>query len=120
MIGIGSDLCDISRIEAQLKKNDAFLNRCYTQNEREYLNKKNSAQSAAAMFAAKEAVLKAFGMGLGDIPLKDIEVNHEKTGQPKIVLHDKAELIFKNHHAKNIFVSLSHESGMALAFVVIE
>ena len=67
MKGLGIDLCEISRIEAAIAKNDRFLERWYTQEEQEYIRVrgKTGAQSAAAMFAAKEAFLKAVGTGIG-------------------------------------------------------
>ena len=66
MKGIGIDLCGIDRIETAITRNERFLERWYTQEEQAYIisRGKAGAQSAAAMFAAKEAFLKAVGTGI--------------------------------------------------------
>jgi len=66
MIGLGIDLCEIARIDNAIQKSDGFLQRYFTAEERSYLEGRGQmvAQSAAAMFAAKEAFLKALGTGL--------------------------------------------------------
>ena len=77
MIGLGLDLCEIARIERMLQKGDAFLRRFFTEEERAYVAAKGNAgaASAAAMFAAKEAFLKAAGLGLGGgVALNEIGV----------------------------------------------
>jgi len=70
MKGLGMDLCEINRIEAAMAKNDRFLERWYTQEEQAYIlaRGRTGAQSAAAMFAAKEAFLKAVGAGFSIDP----------------------------------------------------
>ena len=67
MRGLGIDLCGVERIERELKRSDAFLRRFFTNSERAYIASRGQmgAQSAAAMFAAKEAFLKAVGAGMG-------------------------------------------------------
>ena len=67
MRGLGIDLCGVGRIERELKRGDAFLRRFFTNSERAYIASRGQmgAQSAAAMFAAKEAFLKAVGAGIG-------------------------------------------------------
>ena len=64
MRGLGIDLCEVERIERELKRSDAFLRRFFTNSERAYIASRGQmgAQSAAAMFAAKEAFLKAVGV----------------------------------------------------------
>jgi len=108
--GTGIDITLISRMEKSIK-NDAFMKRVFTGHEREYINSKGQkAQTAAGIFCTKEALLKAFSKGIGDIPLKDIEVRHSKNGSPYVVF-DCAEKI----HA-----SISHMGDIAIAQVIIE
>jgi len=118
MKGIGIDLCSVERIEKAL--NEAFLQRYYTQEEREYIRSrgKMGVQSAAAMFAAKEAFLKAIGTGIGrGAALGDIGVIHLETGAPVYALSEKAQQMLGESRA---FLSLTHEDGMAAAVCVIE
>ena len=121
MKGIGIDLCSVERIEKNM--NDKFLQRCYTQEERDYIlsRGKMGAQSAAAMFAAKEAFLKAIGTGIGrGVGLCDVGVNHLETGAPVYALSEKAKEALESRGAEQAFLSLTHEGGMAAAVCVIE
>lgn len=123
MKGLGIDLCEIARIERILEKNDGFLRRYFTAEEQAYIagRGQTAAQSAAAMFAAKEAFLKATGAGLGGgIPLTDVGVEHEKNGQPRYTLGETAMARMGALGAETAWLSLSHEGGMAAAVCVIE
>ena len=122
MIGIGIDLCEIARME-KLKDDTAFLQRYFTQEERAYLaaRGKTAAQSMAAMFAAKEALLKAMGIGIGGgIPLADIAVEHAQSGKPAYRLTGMAAQQLEAMDAKRAWLSLTHEAGLAAAVAVIE
>ena len=108
IIGIGTDIEETARTAA-LKK--PVLERVFTAAELAYcLPLKKSAQSLAARFAAKEAVIKA--LPFDGIALKKIEIIKDKSGKPQIKLHDK--------RGKNIKfkVSLSHTAKYATAFVI--
>ena len=121
--GLGIDLCEISRMEAAIAKNERFLERWYTLKEREYIRErgKAGAQSAAAMFAAKEAFLKAAGTGIGrGIELSEIAVHHNEMGAPQYVLTGGAETRMREMNAQRAWLSISHEGGMAAAVCVIE
>jgi len=123
MKGLGIDLCEISRIEAAIAKNDRFLERWYTQEEQEYIRAcgKTGAQSAAAMFAAKEAFLKAVGTGIGrGIALTEIAVDHDELGAPQYMLTGAAAQKIGEMGAQRAWLSISHEGGMAAAVCVIE
>lgn len=123
MKGLGIDLCDISRIEAAMAKNDRFVERWYTQEEQAYISArgKTGAQSAAAMLAAKEAFLKAVGTGFGrGITLTDIAVHHDELGAPQYVLTGGATQKMGEMGAQHAWLSISHEGGMAAAVCVIE
>ena len=123
MKGIGLDLCEINRFERILEKGDGFLRRYFTQEEQAYLAGRGNtaAQSAAAMFAAKEAFLKAVGVGIGGgIALSEISVAHEENGRPSYVLTGAAREALASRGATQAWLSLSHETGMAAAVCVVE
>lgn len=122
MIGLGIDLCEIARIERAIR-NEAFLRRYFTQEERGYILSRGAvgAQSAAAMFAAKEAFLKASGAGIGGgIAFEEIGIIHEKGGAPRYALTGAAAERLKALGAARALLSLTHEAGMAAAVCVIE
>lgn len=123
MKGLGIDLCEISRIEQAIAKNDRFLQRWYTQDEQEYIlaRGKAGAQSAAAMFAAKEAFLKAVGTGIGrGIAMTEVAVAHDELGAPRYLLTSAALDRLHALGAETAWLSLSHEAGVAAAVCVIE
>lgn len=112
IIGCGVDILRIERMEKMLEK-ESFLLRFFTEYERNYVqSKRNKAQTAAGIFCAKEAVLKALKKGIGTIDLKNIEVRHEIGGAPTIKVAQLDTIIF---HA-----SISHEGENAIAFVIAE
>lgn len=123
MKGIGLDLCDIARFERILEKGDGFLRRYFTADEQAYLagRGQTAAQSAAAMFAAKEAFLKAVGAGIGGgIALTEVGVAHEASGRPVYALTGAAQEAVARMGAQQAWLSLSHEAGMAAAVCVVE
>lgn len=86
MIGLGTDIIEIERIEKALCR-PSFSERAFTQSEREWLDTKgnNMIQSAAGLFCAKEAVAKALGTGFSDgLNLRDIEIRHTEKGAPYV------------------------------------
>lgn len=122
VLGIGVDLCAVARIERAMER-PRFLLRVYTQEERDYLQTrgKGAAQSAAAMFAAKEAVAKALGTGFSDgIAPGQIGVTHAPSGAPGVVLSGAALARFEALGGVRVRISLTHEAQVAAAFVVIE
>ncbi len=123
MRGLGIDLCGVERIERALKRSDAFLQRYFTDGERAYIASRGqmAVQSAAAMFAAKEAFLKAVGAGIGGgIALDEIAVEHLPGGSPAYRLTGVAQKRLEELGAERAFLSLTHEAGMAAAVCVIE
>ena len=123
MRGLGIDLCEVGRIERELKRGDAFLRRFFTNSERAYIASRGQmgAQSAAAMFAAKEAFLKAVVTGIGGgIALDEIAVEHLPGGAPAYRLTGTAQARLGELGAERAFLSLTHEAGMAAAVCVIE
>ena len=122
VIAIGTDLCEIARIERAISR-EHFYGRVFSEGERAYLEKKGRARaaSAAAMFAAKEAVAKALGTGFsaGVMPWC-IEVTHEASGAPGIALHGAAAARLAAIGGARVLLSLTHEGGLAQAFAVIQ
>ena len=121
-IAIGTDLCEIARIERAISR-EHFYGRVFSEGERAYLETKGRARaaSAAAMFAAKEAVAKALGTGFarGVMPWV-IEVTHEESGAPGIRLHGDALARLEALGGGRVLLSLTHEGDLAMAFAVIE
>lgn len=123
IIGIGTDIVSISRIEKAVKRfGERFINRVFTDEEANACkDKRDQAPHLAARFAAKEAVLKALGTGISQgVGFKDVEVTREKGKRPEIRLHQKAKEMADSLGGKRIHLSLSHEGGLAVAFAVIE
>ena len=116
--GIGCDMVSVTRI-AGLLCEEKFQNKVYTVYEQGYICQKNE-QTAAGIWAAKEAVSKALGTGFNGFCMKDIEVRHSESGAPQIQLYNGAEMRAKKIGVKNIHVSISHEKQQAMAFVVVE
>lgn len=118
--GIGTDIIEINRV-GELISNIKFMMRYFTDAEINYIyERSNGAESAAAIFAAKESMAKAIGTGFVGFEPKEIEVIHAENGKPSIVLHDRAELAAKRHGIKNIQLSMSHCRQYAEAFVIAE
>lgn len=123
MKGLGIDLCEIARLERAIESNERFLLKYYTEGERMWIEQKGraGAQSAAAMFAAKEAFVKACGVGIGrGVELRDIEILHDDFGAPRYALHGGAKEQLESMGADVALLSLSHEAGVAAAVCVLE
>lgn len=121
IFGVGTDMVEIARIQRAIEKNARFLQKVYTEEEIRYCQrKKNPWQSYAARFAAKEAVGKAMGTGLGKIGLTDIEVINQPSGQPKVVLHGAAAAFAQEQHIQRVHLSLSHSETYAIATAILE
>ena len=122
IVGIGTDMCTVSRITKAIEK-EHFYQSVYLDGERAYLAAKGrgKAESAAAMFAAKEAVAKALGTGFAKgVGVAMIEVTHDELGAPGVLLHEGAKERLAAIGGKRVLLSLTHEGDMAMAFAVIE
>ncbi len=121
IVGIGTDVCAVSRIARAIER-EHFYARVFLPGERAYLEGKERArpQSAAAMFAAKEAVAKALGTGFaGGVMPWTIEVTHGESGAPGVRLHEGAAAQLAAIGGARVLLSLTHEGDAALAFAVI-
>jgi holo-[acyl-carrier protein] synthase len=116
--GIGVDIVETVRIQSSLDRfGDRFLKRVFTQAERDYCSAMPfPARHFAARFAAKEAVSKAFGTGIGhQIGWRDIEVQRRETGEPFILLHGSAEALAATLGIQKALISLSHSDNYSVA-----
>lgn len=127
IIGIGHDQIDGTRLEKTLQRFDQrFIERIYTPYEQARAQTKaNPAPTYARRWAAKEAVAKALGTGIGDQAfMKEIGVENAANGQPKLALTGRAlETLNKltpNGHIARLHLSLSDDWPFASAFVIIE
>jgi holo-[acyl-carrier protein] synthase len=127
IVGIGSDLCDIRRIQTSLDRFDTrFTNRVYTEVERARSERKGDrAASYAKRFAAKEACAKALGTGLRNgVFWRDMGVVNLRSGQPTMALTGGAkarlDALLPPGTEARIHLSLTDEPPYAQAFVIIE
>ncbi len=123
VLGIGVDLVENARIEHSLERfGERFLHRVFTADEIEYCQSmRYPARHFAARFAAKEAVSKAFGTGIGKVMgWKDIDVRRKQSGEPFIVLEGKAKHFAEERGARSVWASLAHTDQHAIATIVIE
>ena len=123
ILGVGIDIIEVARVQASHKRfGERFLNRLLLPDEITYcLSHKNPAPFIAARFAAKEAISKAFGTGIGaQLGWRDMEIRKKESGEPFVVLHGKGKKLFKSCRAKRLLVSLSHTANYAAATAVLE
>ncbi|HEX8804952.1 MAG TPA: holo-ACP synthase [Acidimicrobiales bacterium] len=119
VVGVGVDLCDVERMARVLVRTPSFGTRVFTDAERAYCERRRQpAERYAARFAAKEAVLKAMGVGLGACALRDIEVVRAESGAPAIALHAGAARLATSRGISTWHLSLSHTGSLAQATVV--
>jgi len=123
VLGIGVDLVECARIERSLDRfGEKFLHRVFTGGEIEYsMSMKFPARHLAARFAAKEAVSKAFGTGIGkSMGWRDIDVHKKPSGEPFLVFVGGAEKLAKERGVTNALITLSHSEQHAVATIVLE
>lgn len=115
--GCGIDLVEISRIERTLERFGLrFLDRVFTPAERAYcLSRNKPEESLAARFAAKEAVAKSLGLGMGEFSWQDIEVVRPDKSQPEIELKGAALAKAQVLGVRQVLISLSHTHRHAVA-----
>ena len=113
----GIDLLEINRLVSAIETHgDRFLQRVFTERELEANIKK--VESLAGRFAAKEAVAKALGCGIGDVSWKEIEILRAESGAPELILHGAADAMSKEQGWNVWSVSLSHTKDHAVAVAV--
>ncbi len=116
VVGVGTDLVDLDRFRKVIRRTPAIVERLFTDDERAYADRRRDpTEPLAARFAAKEAVLKALGLGLGSVPFRDIEVVRAESGQPSLVLHGNAERAARLRGVGGWMVTMSHTAHVAQA-----
>src|SRR5580692_11753966 len=123
ILGTGIDIIEVARIAASYEKfGERFVNRILLPAEIAYaLSHRRPAPFLAARFAAKEAISKAFGTGIGaQLGWQDMEVRRKESGEPYVVLHGKGKDLFAARGAKQLLISLSHTQAHATAMAILD
>ena len=123
ILGVGIDIIEVSRIQASYERfGERFLKRILHPNEIAYcLSHKAPAPFLAARFAAKEAISKAFGTGIGaELGWQDMEVGRKPSGEPFVILHEPGQKLLENRGARIVLISLSHTQQHATAVAILE
>ncbi len=118
LYGIGIDVVEVQRIGSSIDEfGEKFLKRIFTEQEQEYCSsQKRPMIHYAARFAAKEAVAKAFGTGIGkDIAWTDMEIVRETSGEPKVVMSGMGKDLAEKIKVVDIKISLTHAEHYAAA-----
>ncbi len=116
-LAVGTDLVKIARVAAVVARyGDRFTGRVYTAGE--LADCAGRAESLAARWAAKEAAAKALGVGIGRVAFRELEVVRGASGQPGLLLHGRAAALAADLGLSYWALSLAHDGGLALAFVV--
>ncbi len=118
VVSIGADLVDIDRMREVISRQPGFVARVFTRSEQDYCNRKpDPAERYAVRFAAKEAVLKVLGTGLGGADFTDIEVVKLGSGKPELRVAGRAAAEAGELGIVDWLITLSHSRDVAQAFV---
>ena len=123
ILGTGIDLIEVARIASSFEKyGERFVNRILLPEEIAYcLVHRQPAPFLAVRFAAKEAISKAFGTGIGaQLGWQDIEIRRKESGEPFVVLHGKGKELFVARGARQLHISLTHTANYAAATAILE
>ena len=121
IFGIGIDVVEVVRVESSMAEfGDRFASRVFTEAERAYCDsQKRPAIHYAARFAAKEAVAKALGTGIGkDLSWLDMEIRRRESGEPEVFLSGDGAQFAKDNNLGQIKISLTHAQHYAAANAV--
>jgi holo-[acyl-carrier protein] synthase len=114
IVGVGVDLVDLQRFEQSLASTPKLLERLFAESERE-----GNPQTLAGRFAAKEAFVKAVGNPLG-MNWHDVFLTYDELGKPSLNTAGETDRLVKDAGIQRFHVSISHDGGKAIAFVVAE
>jgi holo-[acyl-carrier protein] synthase len=123
ILGTGIDIIEVARIRSSYERfGERFLNRILHPNEISYcLSHRDPGPFLAARFAAKEAISKAFGTGIGaQLGWQDMEVGRKATGEPYVILHERGQALLQARGGRAVLISLSHTQTHAAAVAVLE
>lgn len=119
MIGIGTDLVELARFRLAITRTPGILDRLFTDDERAYAElRRDPTERFAARFAAKEAVLKAMGAGLGECDFREIEVVRAESGAPSVLLHGRAVELAAGKGVREWRLTMTHTESLAHAIAV--
>ena len=116
VVGLGTDLVEVPRFELALTRQPKLAERLFSDDEREYAYRfRDPTKSLAARFGAKEAVMKAMGVGLWKFAFRDVEVIRLKSGAPTLALYNRALEMADERGITAWHLSLTHTDSMAMA-----
>jgi holo-[acyl-carrier protein] synthase len=119
VIGIGADLVELDRFRVTLERTPSIVDRLFTPGEQAYaLRRGDPVERFAVRFAAKEAVLKAMGLGIGGMAFRDIEVLRAESGEPSLLLHGQAAELAAGRGVERWLLTLTHTDHLAQAIVM--
>jgi holo-[acyl-carrier protein] synthase len=119
VLGIGVDVVDLARFERAMARTPQLRSRLFTEKEQMLGDRALPLRSLAGRFAAKEALIKALGESTG-VQWHDMQVVSDDHGNPSFELHNAAERIAQARGVRAIHLSMSHDAGIAIAYVVAE
>ena len=123
ILGTGIDIIEVARVVGAVERfGDRFLARVLLPDEIAYCRSHaRPGPHVAARFAAKEAISKAFGTGIGShLGWQDMEIRRRESGEPYVVLHGKGADLMKARGAVHVHISLSHTEHSAAAVAILE
>ena len=123
ILGLGTDIVEVARIgSAHSRWGESFLTRLLLPGEISWcLAQRVSAPHIAGRFAAKEAIAKAFGTGIGEaLGWHDMEVAREACGRPYVILHGGGHTLAAARGVRQVLISLSHTDQYATATAILE
>jgi holo-[acyl-carrier protein] synthase len=119
VIGLGTDLVELDRFRLALSRTPGIVDRLFTDGERAYAElRRDPTERYAARFAAKEAVLKALGAGIGECDFREIEVVRAESGQPSVRLHGRAAALADARGVGEWRLTMTHTASLAQAIAV--
>ncbi len=119
MIGIGTDLCEVDRMRRSLARTPTLAGRVFTDAERAYCERRRDpTERYAARFAAKEAVMKAMGVGVGACKFAEIEVARAPSGAPSVRLHGGPARLAADRGVSGWHLTMTHTHLTAQAIAV--
>jgi len=119
IVGIGVDAVDVQRFRVSLGRTPSMRTRLFTPEELAYVAPKSDpVPSLAARFAAREAVMKAMGLGLGAFGFHEVWVSRAATGEPSLVVTGRAAELAAERGITAWLLSLTHTDSVAVASVV--
>lgn len=119
IIGVGVDAVEIDRFRRSLERTPSMKARLFTREELEYVETHDDpTPSLAARFAAREAVMKAMGVGLGAFEFHDVWVQRAESGRPSLAVTGRAEQIALDLGVTDWHLSITHTDSTAIAYVI--